>query len=188
MSTENTVTKESVKSSFLTKTKTKTKVKKELDLTTFEGIVERVIKDEGDYVNDPDDSGGETKYGISKRSHSDIDVKNLTKSEAIKIYKNEYWDPSLCDKVPSRLKHIYFDMCVNFGTSKAIGVLQKAANSAGNRLVIDGKLGPLTLGCLKKLKIDRVRAYRVLRFAEAVASNPRLAKFWVGWYRRAEKV
>ena len=95
----------------------------------------------------------------------------------------------LTKKLPIQLRHIYFDMCVNFGIGKAIGVLQRAANSkAETKVSIDGKLGPMTLGAIKNLKVDRVRSFRIFRFAEIILHNPNLAKYWVGWYRRASEV
>ena len=44
-------------------------------LDTFEEIIDKVIEHEGGYVNDPDDPGGETKYGIAKKSNPDVDIK-----------------------------------------------------------------------------------------------------------------
>ena len=81
----------------------------------FDEIIEEVLKHEGGYVNDPDDAGGETNYGIAKKFNPDVDIKNLTKDGAKEIYYNKYWVPSKADKVPDKLKHIYFDMVVNFG-------------------------------------------------------------------------
>ena len=46
-------------------------------LDTFEEIIDKVIEHEGGYVNDPDDPGGETKYGIAKKSNPDVDIKTL---------------------------------------------------------------------------------------------------------------
>lgn len=49
---------------------------------------------EGGYSNDPQDPGGETKYGIAKRSHPDVDIKNLTLEGAMDLYYKEYWVPN----------------------------------------------------------------------------------------------
>ena len=84
-------------------------------LTTFNNIIEVVLQHEGGYVNDPNDLGGETKYGITKRFYPDVDIKNLTKEQAKTIYHTDYWRRAKCDEVPPYLRHIYFDMCVNFG-------------------------------------------------------------------------
>ena len=58
------------------------KMSEKTQLTTFNNIIEVVLKHEGGYVNDPKDLGGETKYGITKRFYPDVDIKNLTKEKA----------------------------------------------------------------------------------------------------------
>ena len=57
----------------------------------FHEIIETVLKHEGGYVNDKDDPGGETKYGISKRSFPQYDIKALSEDDAKdygKLYKD----------------------------------------------------------------------------------------------------
>jgi|TARA_Y100000310_G_C20565118_1_gene755101 lysozyme family protein len=158
-------------------------------METFNEIIETVLTHEGGYVNDPTDLGGETKYGITKKFYPSVDIKNLTKEQAKKIYHQDYWRPAKCDEVPLHLRHIYFDMCVNFGRRGAVKVLQRAANSTiKDKLEVDGGIGSKTLSAIQKLSIDRVRAYRVLRFANLVIKKPEQERFWVGWYRRATDV
>jgi lysozyme family protein len=94
----------------------------------FYEIIEDVIEKEGGYVNDPDDPGGETKYGISKKAFPKEDIKNLTIVRAKDIYYTKYWKPSKAYLIPDELQHIYFDMCVNFGIIGAGKVLQRAIN------------------------------------------------------------
>lgn len=53
----------------------------------------RLLVVEGGYVNDPNDPGGETKYGISKRFYPRVDIKNLTKDDAKKIFVKDYFNP-----------------------------------------------------------------------------------------------
>ena len=157
--------------------------------TTFEEIIEQVLEHEGGYVNDPHDAGGETNFGIAKRFYPDVDIKNLTKEQAKKIYHQDYWRPGKCDEVPPHLRHIYFDMCVNFGRSGAVKVLQRAANSKlRNKIDVDGGIGPATLKAIQNLDVERVRAYRVLRFANIVIDKPNQERFWTGWFRRALEV
>ena len=60
-------------------------------LTRFDDIIKVVLKHEGWYVNDPVDPGGETNFGIAKRSHPDVDIKNLTEEGAKEIYYQDYW-------------------------------------------------------------------------------------------------
>ena len=152
----------------------------------FKNIIEGVIEAEGGYVDDPDDSGGETKYGISKKAFPKEDIKNLSIDRAKELYYIKYWKPSKAYLLHEDLQHVYFDMCVNFGIIGAGRVLQYAINGkykAG--LVIDGRVGPNTLKAVKKLEADRLRAYRVLKFAKIVIKKPSQEKFWYGWYRRA---
>ena len=153
--------------------------------TSFNDIIEEVLKHEGGYVNDPHDAGGETNFGIAKKFNPDVDIKNLTKEGAKEIYYEKYWKPSKADKVPDQLKHIYFDMVVNFGKRGAVKVLQQAAVAKGHKIAVDGGIGPNTLKAIKNVETDRVRAYRVLKFANIVIKKPTQEKFWLGWFRRA---
>ena len=156
--------------------------------TTFDEIIDGVLEHEGGYVNDPKDLGGETKYGITKRFYPDVDIKNLTKEDAKKIYYDDYWVKNKVHKLPDNLKYIYFDMCINQGRGTAVRVLQRAVNSKGGALEVDGGLGPMTLKAIQNISLDRVRAYRVLRFANIVIDKPNQEKFWLGWFRRATEV
>ena len=157
-------------------------------MTTFDEIIEQVLEHEGGYVNDPDDPGGETKYGIAKKFNPTVYIKNLTKDGAKKIYYSNYWIPAKADKVPEKLRHIYFDMVVNFGQRGAVKVLQQAAVAKGHDIKVDGGIGPNTLKAIANEELDRVRSYRVLKFANIVIKKPTQEKFWLGWFRRATEV
>ena len=118
-----------------------------------------------------------------------MDIKNLTIEQAKKIYHQDYWRPAKCDEVPKHLRHIYFDMCVNFGRGGAVKVLQRAANAKNrNKIDVDGGMGPMTLKAIQNVELERVRAYRVLRFANLVIKKPEQERFWYGWYKRATEV
>jgi len=99
---------------------------------------------EGGYVNDPADPGGETKYGISKRAHPDVDIKALTLDQAKAIYRRDYWQAASCDSMPERIGHLVFDCAVHHGVRVAIKLLQRAL-----RVADDGLIGPVTLGQLQ---------------------------------------
>ena len=159
-------------------------------LVNFEDIIVKVLHHEGGYVNDPKDPGGETNFGIAKRSHPDVDIKNLTEDKAKLIYKEHYWDKNKVEDLPEELRHIYFDMCVNQGKSRAVKILQRAANAKGAALKVDGGLGPKTLRAVLKSNVElkRVRAYRVKYYADLVTRKPDLEKFYYGWYKRALEV
>ena len=157
-------------------------------LTKFDDIIEVVLKHEGGYVNDPVDPGGETNFGIAKRSHPDVDIKNLTKEGAKEIYYQDYWMKNRVPQLPDELKHIYFDMCINQGRGRAVKILQQAANAKGANLKVDGGLGPKTIGALNGVELDRVRAYRIKYYADLVTRKPNLEKFYFGWFRRGLEV
>ena len=57
----------------------------------FFEIVNHTLEEEGGYVNDSTDKGGETNFGISKRAYPDVDIFNLKEDEAIDIYWDDYW-------------------------------------------------------------------------------------------------
>tara|TARA_Y100001963_G_C6523274_1_gene327640 strand:+ start:23 stop:496 length:474 start_codon:yes stop_codon:yes gene_type:complete len=156
---------------------------------TFDEIIDKVLESEGGYVNDKDDAGGETNMGISKKAYPDVDIKNLTLKEAKQIYYEDYWVPSKAEQLPNQLREIYFDMVVNFGRRGAAKVLQSACNGKNTyKIKVDGMVGTATIGASKNLEPDRLRAYRVLKFASIVIKKPRQEKFWFGWFRRAIRV
>ena len=157
-------------------------------LVKFDEIIEVVLEHEGGYVNDPQDPGGETNFGVAKRSHPDVDIKNLTKDGAKEIYYQDYWIKNRVTQMPEDLKHIYFDMCVNQGRGRAVKILQRAANAKGADLKVDGGLGPKTITALKGVELDRVRAYRIKYYADLVTRKPDLEKFYFGWFRRGLEV
>ena len=157
-------------------------------MKSFEEIINKVLEHEGGYVNDPKDLGGETKYGITKRFYPDVDIKNLTIEKAKEIYKRDYWDKNRIEEVPRELWYIYFDMCVNMGRRTAVKILQRAANSSGHRLEVDGGMGPVTVKGLQNLSVDRVRPYRVKYYVDLINSKPEQEKFYYGWFRRTMEV
>jgi len=87
----------------------------------FKRAVEFTLGWEGEkYTEDPNDPGGATKYGISQRSYKHINIKNLTRENAITIYKTDYWDRCDCDNFSYPLDMIIFDTAVNLGCAEAL--------------------------------------------------------------------
>lgn len=78
------------------------------------------------YTNDPNDAGGETKFGISKRAYPNIDIKSLTYDKVKEIYKKDYWDKAGCDSIPFPYNVCVFDCAVNQGVGRASQFLIKA--------------------------------------------------------------
>ncbi len=158
-------------------------------LVEFDDIIEKVLEHEGGYVDDPTDAGGETKYGISKRAYPDEDIKELTIERAKELYKRDYWDRFRVSNLPNRLRHIYVDMCINMGGGRATKILQEACNSKNaNKIDVDGGIGPATIKAATNVEPFRLRAYRVMFYAELVMKKPEQERFWVGWFRRSCEV
>ncbi len=103
----------------------------------WEIAVERCLSHEGGYVNNPADPGGETNWGISKRSYPDLDIKALTRSDAVAIYKRDFWDTVNAGRLPSSVVFQLFDFAINSGPRVAISYFQRAVGVAD-----DGYWGP----------------------------------------------
>lgn len=148
-------------------------------MTTFDKAFDRLIPHEGGHVNHPTDPGGETKYGISKRSYPHLDIAALTLVEARAIYQRDYWDRAQCDKLPPGVAFDVFDAAVNSGIGQAIRFLQRAVGVAD-----DGVVGPMTLAAVRRCDAEAVQA----RFnGERLDFMTRLTAwdtFGKGWARR----
>lgn len=87
---------------------------------SFDRAFEIVIGHEGGYVNDPQDPGGETKFGISKRAYPTLDIKSLTIEQAKGLYYEDYWLKAGCDHfVDDVMAMLMFDCAVNQGVERA---------------------------------------------------------------------
>lgn len=147
----------------------------------FDQAFRRVIGHEGGYSNDPQDTGGETKYGISKRAYPHLNIASLTMDEAKAIYKRDYWGAAGCDAVPDILRFDLFDMAVNQGVKSAIRALQHAVGEHE-----DGILGPRTLQAIQSTPehrmLFRFDAARLVAYTQA--DETRWSRFGRGWVRR----
>ena len=117
----------------------------------FDQAFEILIGHEGGYVNHPRDPGGETKFGISKRSYPGEDIPNMTLVRAKDIYQRDYWWKAGCDLVPECVKFDLFDTAVNAGPKTAIQMLQRAVGVED-----DGVIGPKTMLALSSMDPERL--------------------------------
>ena len=136
------------------------------------------------YVNDPDDSGGETKFGISHNNETSVDIKTLDLATAIKIYESHYWAMNHCDKLPFPVNIIHMDAAVNTGCNRATKMLQEAAKC----VPVDGSFGPKTMTTVLKLDPKQLASamldIREQFYRNLVAQKPTQAKFLKGWLSR----
>lgn len=145
----------------------------------FDIAFERLIGHEGGYVNHPADPGGETKYGISKRTYPGEDIKNMTLDRAKLIYRRDFWGPAGCDTVPSGIKFDLFDTAVNSGVRTAIRLLQRTVGETP-----DGILGPRTLAAVQSMDPERLVARFNGHRLDFMNDLPTWPAFGRGWTQR----
>lgn len=138
---------------------------------------------EGGYVNDLKDSGGETKYGISKKAYPDLDIKSLTVEQAKEIYHKDYWDKCKCQFIPDALSIALFDFAVNSGVKRAIRYLQRALG-----VTVDGVIGNQTIGACNrvptKYTLEKFMQYRL----EFLMSLKGWQHYGNGWGKRVREL
>lgn len=150
-------------------------------MAKFEDAIGQVLTNEGGYVNDPTDPGGETKYGITKRTYPNLDIANLTTADAEAIYKRDFWrfDGIIYQNVANKL----FDASVNMGHN-AIKIMQRVVGTA-----VDGVYGHDTEAKINAYGgVALLIAYRqklASYYLDLIADHPALAKYKNGWLKRA---
>lgn len=146
-----------------------------MPLHDVEGMIDRLIVREGGYVDHPQDPGGETKYGISKRSYPDLDIKNLTRDDAARIYREDFYQRFGLDRVhSSQIAEWLLDWLVHSGPS-VIKRVQRELN-----VVADGVVGPQTLRALNSLPDPKDILRWRLKFLVSLTKHP----FINGWIKR----
>lgn len=163
----------------------------QLSSTRFQKAFDNLIKEEGGYVNDPDDPGGETKYGVSKRSYPHLNIKNLTLNDVSKIYRKDFYDVLRCDELPTDMvAQEVLEQGVNMGVKTVISFLQIVAKSVGSAIDVDGKIGPKTLGALKTIPEDvllaALKSLAISHYLELAHERPPMRKYLNGWIRRVQ--
>lgn len=146
--------------------------------TNFEYCVNRVLKTEGGYIDDPNDSGGATNRGITindfrrfvNRRGTPADLKKLTVNQAKEIYHEHYWNALDCDSLSSGVDYTVFDYGVNSGVNRSRTVLKKYSDKSGVDLV------------------NAINDERVSFLKEVSLTQPKDKKFLRGWLLRVNRV
>jgi lysozyme family protein len=145
----------------------------------FDEAFRVVLGIEREYVNDPKDMGGETKFGISKRSYPTLDIPNLTLEEAKEIYRRDFWEKIRGEELPPEVAIQLFDSAVNHGVRPAIKLLQLAVGTEP-----DGVLGPKTLGSVWRMDEQKVVRGLLVARLEYYTTLLTWADHGRGWVRR----
>lgn len=132
----------------------------------FHKAMQHVIKWEGGYVNDPVDPGGETKYGISKRSYPNLNIAKLTLEDAFSIYYTDFWRPFRLDNLPFDIAVSIFDAAINVGPTRTRSWIRELANENGYPSAAAFN--------------DRREKY----YEDLVKARPELKRFEKGWENR----
>lgn len=182
-------------------------------MQSVDAIARAIVAREGGYVNDPDDPGGATKYGVTvhtmRRLGLDLDrdgdvdatdVQRLTVDQAVAIFKTHYFEKPGIDNLPGALQATVFDMYVNAG-SNAVKILQRLLGEFGEPVAVDGALGPMTAAATARAWAKAgdymVDAYGIARrnYYYALADNRPASRKYArrqdggkgGWIARAEE-
>lgn len=154
-------------------------------MNRFEEMIEVIFHHEGGYVNDPDDLGGETKYGITKRRYPDLDIKNLSRNYAMMLFNRDFYQAMGIYQIQDdQLALQVLDMGINAGKKTAVKLLQKLLIG----ITVDGFLGPVTETAINKAQMDAdlVEAYKAMRIGRyyKISKLRNNQKFLKGWVKR----
>lgn len=130
----------------------------------FDRAINIVLKHEGGLSDDPADLGGITHYGISLRAYPELGaggIRDLTKAQAIEIYRRDYWQPIRGDDLPWPAAMVTLDAAVNSGVRKASRWLQMVVETT-----IDDHIGDKTIAAAFECDQSQLcRAYTDLRLS-----------------------
>lgn len=182
-------------------------------MQTIHQIAESIVAREGGYVNDPDDPGGATNFGVTihtmRRLGLDLDrdgtiteqdVRALTRQQAVSIFVDHYFNRPRIADLPAPLHATVFDMYVNAGAN-AVRILQRLLQDMRIQATVDGVIGPQTIAATQQgvaaAKDHFVDAYGIARrnYYYSLADNRPASRKYArrldggkgGWITRAEE-
>ena len=151
----------------------------------FSRCIKVILRNEGGYVNHPNDPGGETNFGIAKKFYPEEDIKNMTKERATYLYYKDYWIlMNLKGLQNEELVLQVFDFGVNAGIKTSIRMLQRLVG-----VTDDGIIGKITTKVVNDQPIELVDKFKMRRkifYMNLAAKKPKLQVFLRGWLRRVD--
>ena len=156
----------------------------------FKECLDLVLKSEGGFVNHPQDPGGMTNLGVTKRVWEEYTgheadekiMRGLTPEKVAPLYEQRYWRPCYGEVLPRGLDYCVFSFGVNAGPGRSVKLLQSAIGC-----VPDGVIGPTTRGLIRESNIANL----IAKFSESRRQYYRTLKnfpvFGRGWLARVDK-
>lgn len=137
---------------------------------SFDFAIAFVLHQEGGYTaGNHDDPGGETNFGITKRSYPQVNIAALTREAAITIYRRDFWEPLNLDLLPAGLAVMLFDGAVNQGPGSIKGFIRDLQGLLG--IARDGAIGPQTANACRNIDparlLRRLCVLRAIRYTQA---------------------
>ncbi len=149
----------------------------------FERAVAVILEREGPYANDKWDNGGETKFGIARAAHPEISDdawKNFSKSDALAVYRRQYWDRNRLDEFSFPVAVVMFDTGVQHGEGTAAFFLQRIVKTK-----VDGWIGPKSIQAAQRFSDDELVAWLMaLRVKDIYHDHEDWEVAGRGWIRR----
>ncbi|MCE8506998.1 N-acetylmuramidase [Ruegeria pomeroyi] len=182
-------------------------------MQTVRQIALEIVAREGGFVNDPDDPGGATNFGVTihtmRRLGLDVtgdgtvdvaDVRALSREQAVEIFLTHYYARPRIGEMPEAVQASLFDMYVNAG-GNAVKILQQLLRDMGYEVAVDGAIGPQTLRAARDAAVPRPEALRdaygvarrnyYFRLADRRPASRKYARTRAGgkggWIKRAEE-
>lgn len=177
-------------------------------------MAEAIVKREGGLVDDPNDRGGITQWGVSLRyirgAGIDIngdgvvdeqDIIDCTPAQAVELYLDDFFFEPRFDDLPEVIQEQVFDCSVHHGPGQALKFVQSAANDLRflllnhtfDKLAVDGGMGPKTAAATNVMASEFgvylntfIVRERQRFMLRITVSRPKNRRFIHGWLDRAE--
>lgn len=172
----------------------------------FKKCIKVILENEGGYVWDKDDDGGETYRGVARDFHPDwagwqiiddykeeveihwneiINNSNLN-NMVIEFYYEKFYEPLHIEGInDENIVLELFDFGVNAGLRRSIKKAQSLFMENP-----DGVIGPISTKRINEYPGDFLQDFKKVRieyYKERVRKNPRKAKFLKNWVKRVNE-
>ena len=153
----------------------------------FDKCLKMLLSHEGGFVNHPEDPGGITNLGVTKkvydewigRESTEQEMRDLTPDDVAPIYKKNYWDRIKGDSLPSGIDWCLMDWTVNSGKSRPSKAVQRAVGATQ-----DGSIGSQTIGLIMEKDPEFIINYVYGVRQDFYKGLKTFETFGRGWTRR----